>query len=121
MDIKTEFDVKYVVHLVLKYPMSFWELVKGKVISLPDKIYAITITLNQPIIDDISGKLNIMWLHDNYKRYVKNPNPLWTVSRQCHINVEKYKYEYKSCLNISFINYSHYFILYSKAFGYSGF
>ena len=121
VDIKTEFDLKYEVFLMLIYPMSFWEMVLGKVISLRDKMDAITITLAQPIIDEISGKLNIMWLHDNYKKYAKNSNSLWTESRKGYTNVEKYSLEYKSCVNVSFINYSHYFILYSNEFGYSGF
>ena len=121
VDIKTGFDLKYEVFLLLMYPMSFWELVPGKVISLPDKMDAIIITLNQPVNDDISEKLNIMWIHENYIKYVKNSNPLWSEARRCYTNVDRYALGYKSCLNVSFINYSHYFILYSKEFGYSGF
>ena len=121
VDIKTGFDLKYEIFLLLLYPMPFWELITGKVISLPDKMDAIIITLNQPVNDNISGKLNIMWIHDNYIKYVKNSNPLLSEARRCYTNVDRYALGYKSCLNVSFINYSHYFILYSKEFGYSGF
>ena len=114
--IRTEINPRNDVVLRLKYPMSYWELVHGKMISLPKQIDGIVINLDQPLSSDISAKFNVMWLHDNYIKHFKNPISLLTDSRKCYTNVEQSALGYKACLNVSFIDNPYHYILYSKEF-----
>ena len=119
VDIKTEINQIYDIILLLTYPLSFWELVHGKIISLPEKIDAIGITLTVPISNDKSAKLKVMWMQTNYIKHFKHPISSLTDSTKCYINVEKSALGYKACLDVSFINSPYHYILYSKEFAHS--
>ena len=101
------------------YPMSFRELNKGKVFSLPDKMDTLKITLQEPVGVGISGNINIMWLHNNYMKFFKNSNPFWT---KCYPFEKRfYNLGYRKCLNISFVKPQYHYIIYSKEFSFLDF
>ena len=70
--IKTAFNIIFETFMLIKYSIPSFKLNKGKVFSLPEKIDALKITLEEPVGIGISGKLNILWLHNNYIKLFKN-------------------------------------------------
>ena len=117
--IKTAFNIFFETFMLVTYSIPIFKLNKGKVFSLPEKIDALQITLEEPVGVDISGKLNVMWLHNNYIKFFKKSNPFWLQPQKCHPNVNSfYDLGYRECLNISFVNSQYHYIIYSKEYSF---
>ena len=117
--IKTEFNIFFETFMVIIYSMPIFKLNKGKVFSLPEKIDALKITLEEHVGIGISGKLNILWLHNNYIKFFKKSNPFRIQPQKCHTNANTY-YDlgYRECFNITFVNSQYNYIIYSKEYSF---
>ena len=119
LGIKTALNLFFETLMLVTYSMSFWELNKGKVFSLPEKMDALKIKLEESVGVGNLGKVKVMWLQNNYIKFLTNSNPFWTLSRKCRTKVNMfYHLGYRECLNISFVNTQYHYILYSKEFAF---
>ena len=100
--------------------MSFWELIKGKIISLQGKIETIIFTVEQPISEHFSAEMKMIWLHDNDIKYSKHSKEFWT--KASPYNEDKFSsLGYLPGVNISSsYSYRHY-IFHSTEFDLVGF
>ena len=61
--IKTALNFFFETLMLVTYSMPFWELYKGKVFCLAEKMNALKITLEESVGAEISGKVKVMWCY----------------------------------------------------------
>ena len=118
--VMTEMNTFYKNYIYLTYPMSFWELIDGKIISLQGKIETIIFTVEQPISENISAEVKMIWLHDNYIKYSKHSKEFWTKASLYHKDTFS-SLGYLPGVNISSSYSNRHYIFHSTEFDLVGF
>ena len=116
IDIVTDISNRWASFMKISHEIAFWELKKGKIISLPDKIEAMTITLQKEMTDDVEAFVSMVWLDNNYIKYYN----FWRNPIQCSVPKSLVSF-YRQCLSISSYASSRTYLLYSQQFNVSNF